>query len=341
MRVLLTGGAGYIASHTAVALLDAGHDIEVLDDFSNSSEAAVHRVEVISQRKVPIHRVDLTNSAASAAVFSAGEFDSVVHFAGLKSVSESVSSPVKYYRTNIGSTLVLLQNMADFGVRRLVFSSSATVYGANAKLPARETDSVGSSVSNPYGRTKSMIEEILRDAATAEPELKVSILRYFNPVGAHFSGLIGDDPRQIPNNLFPYVAQVAAGVRDKVQVFGNQYATPDGTGVRDYVHVMDLAKGHTAALAMVQPGVDVYNLGTGRGTSVLEVIAAFSRAAGRPVPFEIVGARPGDVAESYADVSKARSELGWVAERTLDDACQDAWRWQSQNPKGYGADLTI
>jgi UDP-glucose 4-epimerase len=337
MRVLLTGGAGYIGSHTAVELLKSGHDVTVLDNLANSNVESIRRVEHITGRKVSLHIGDLTNSGDVETVFAGETIDAVVHFAGLKSVAESVSMPLEYYRNNIDSTLVLLDAMTRWQVKDLVFSSSATVYEPDGSNPVSESGTVGLDLANPYGRTKAMIEHILRDFAVADAGMRIAILRYFNPVGAHPSGLIGEDPKGIPNNLMPYVSQVAQGKRDRVSVFGDQYETHDGTGVRDYVHVVDLAAGHVAALAGLAPGVDAFNLGTGRGASVLEVIDAFSSVIERPVPFEIVAPRPGDVASSFADVSKSKSVLGWEAKLTLEDACADAWRWQSSNPDGYEA----
>ena len=335
MRILLNGGAGYIGSHTCVELLSRGHTVVVLDNFSNSSRESLRRVNEISGRAVELHVGDLTDADFVRTVFNATEIDAVVHFAGLKAVGESVNDPLRYYQVNVGSTLVLLQTMAEFGIKRLVFSSSATVYGNPDVLPSRENSTTGVALSNPYGRTKAMIEQILADAAFADAALEVVVLRYFNPIGAHESGRIGEDPRQTPNNLLPFVSQVAVGRRKSVSVFGNCYPTPDGTGVRDYIHVMDLAEGHAAALELLGPGLESYNLGTGRGATVLEVISAFSRVSGREIPYEIVAPRAGDVAASYADVSKAASGLNWVASRSLEIACRDAWAWQSANPNGY------
>ncbi len=335
VRVLVTGGAGYIGSHTTVELLGRGHEVVVLDDLSNSSREAVRRVEEISGRTIELHVVDLTDPVATRGVFDGVGIDAVVHCAGQKAVAESVANPLNYYRTNVGGAMVLLGVMADFGVKKLVFSSSATVYGIPEELPLKETSTVGRGLTNPYGHTKAMIEQILTDAAVADPALEIAVLRYFNPIGAHDSGRIGEDPRQMPNNLVPFVSQVAIGTRDRVAVYGDGYATPDGTGVRDYVHIMDLAEGHVAALDNLSSGVAAFNLGTGHGSSVLQVIDAFSRVVGRPIPYRIVDPRPGDIAISYADVSRAARELGWIAHRSLDDACRDAWRWQSANPHGY------
>lgn len=335
MRILLTGGAGYIGSHTCVELLLRGYDIVVFDNFSNSSRESLRRASELAGREVELHVGDLSDSLVTREVFASGNIDAVVHFAGVKAVGESLRDPLRYYQTNIGSTLVLLQSMAEFAVKKIVFSSSATVYGNPDTLPSREDSEVGQNLSNPYGRTKFMIEQILSDAAVADPLLEISILRYFNPIGAHESGRMGEDPLQTPNNLLPFVSQVAVGKREKVSVFGDDYDTPDGTGVRDYIHVMDLAEGHVAALSHLKPGLETYNLGTGRGASVLEIIAAFSRVSEREIPYEIVPSRAGDIASSYADVTKAERELHWVASRSLDVACRDAWAWQSRNPTGY------
>ena len=341
MRILVTGGAGYIGSHTCVELLLRGHDVVVVDNFSNSSHESLRRVQEITGRSVELHVGDLADPRTANEVFAAGHIDAVVHFAGLKAVGESVSDPLEYYQTNLGSTLVLLKAMAEFGVKKFVFSSSATVYGSPDSLPSREDSPSGLNLSNPYGRTKAMIEQILADASEADPLLQIVVLRYFNPIGAHESGRIGEDPQQVPNNLLPFVSQVAIGMRKSVSVFGNEYPTPDGTGVRDYIHVMDLAEGHAAALEHLEPGVETYNLGTGRGASVLEIIAAFSRVSGRKIPYKIVPPRAGDIAASYADVAKAAKKLNWMSSRSLDVACRDAWKWQTQNPTGYGTGGSI
>ncbi len=337
MRVLLTGGAGYIGSHTALVLLEHGHEVLVLDDFSNSSVESVRRVEELTGSTIPVIEVDLTDVEASRSALADHRFDSVIHLAGLKAVGESVAQPTRYYRTNLDSTLNLLDLMRERGVLRLVFSSSATVYGAPETLPLVEDHPVGSGITNPYGWSKAMNEQIIRDAHTSWPELGAVLLRYFNPVGAHPSGRIGEDPTGTPNNLMPFIAQVAVGRREQLQVFGDEYATPDGTGVRDYIHVMDLAEGHVTALERLAAGVTAYNLGTGQGSSVLEVVRAFERASGVPVPFEIVAARAGDLAEAVADPRKANEELGWRARRSLDEACRDTWAWQSANPNGFHA----
>ncbi len=335
MRILVTGGAGYIGSHTCVELLNAGHDVIVVDNLSNSKIEALHRVKAITGRPIAFYEADLLDRDALQFMFDIENPEAVIHFAGLKAVSESVREPLRYYHNNITGTLNLCDVMAEHQVKDIVFSSSATVYGDKNQPPL--TEDMPRSAINPYGRTKLMIEDILTDLHTADPEWNVVLLRYFNPVGAHPSGQIGEDPNGIPNNLFPYVTQVAVGRLREVQVFGDDYPTPDGTGVRDYIHVVDLALGHLRALDKLaeNPGVRAYNLGTGRGYSVLEVIRAFEQAIGREVPYRIVGRRPGDVALSYADPSRAREELHWEAERGLEEMCADAWRWQSQNPAGY------
>jgi UDP-glucose 4-epimerase len=335
MRILVTGGAGYIGSHTCVELLKAGYEVVVVDNLSNSKEEAIHRVEEISQGRVEFHRVDLLDEAGLEAVFRRGRVEAVIHFAGLKAVGESVAQPLRYYHNNVTGTLVLLKVMGAHGVKDLVFSSSCTVYGEPQRVPI--TEDFPLSATNPYGRTKLIIEDMLRDLYVADPSWNVALLRYFNPVGAHPSGRIGEDPNGIPNNLLPYIAQVAVGRLKQLSVFGGDYPTPDGTGVRDYIHVVDLATGHLKALEKLRqkPGVVAYNLGTGRGNSVLEVVAAFERASGREIPYRIVARRPGDVALTYADPSKAQRELGWRAELGLDEMCADVWRWQENNPNGY------
>jgi UDP-glucose 4-epimerase len=339
MRILVTGGAGYIGSHTTLQLLEAGHQAVIVDDFSRSKRSVIPRLETLAGTSVEWHVVDLTDVEATDALMAEGSFEAVVHFAGLKAVGESVEMPLAYYRNNLGSTFSLLAAMGRHGVRKVVFSSSATVYGAEAPVPMREE--FPTSATNPYGWTKVMQEQVFRDAAVADPELRVALLRYFNPVGAHASGMIGEDPAGIPNNLMPILTQVAVGRREKLLVYGDDYPTPDGTGRRDYLHVEDLAAGHVAALeklgATDEP-VSTWNLGTGRATSVKEMLDAFSRACGHDLPYEIAPRRPGDIAESYADPTKAQAELGWTADRTIDDMCADSWRWQSQNPDGYPAD---
>lgn len=335
MHVLVTGGAGYIGSHTCLELLEAGHQVIVVDNLDNSKEESLIRVQQLTGKPLTFYRADLLDQPALADIFKAHAIDSVIHFAGLKAVGESVQMPLKYYHNNISGTLILCDVMQKAGVFNLVFSSSATVYGDPQTVPILE--SFPTSATNPYGRTKLMIEEILRDLYVADSRWNIALLRYFNPVGAHTSGQIGEDPNGIPNNLMPFVAQVAIGRRDQLSVFGNDYPTSDGTGVRDYIHVVDLALGHLKALEKLQtaPGVVTYNLGTGRGYSVLEMVKAFEGACGKSVPYQIVGRRPGDVASCYADPTLARQELGWQAKRDIDDMCRDTWRWQSQNPNGY------
>ena len=335
MNILLTGGAGYIGTHTAVTLLEAGHSVIVIDNFVNSSPVAVQRVEQITGKSVLLVEADVRDRAALDTLFTEQKIDAVMHLAGLKAVGESVEKPLEYYRNNIDGTLTLLEAMRAHNVTKLIFSSSATVYGAPSELPLRESSRVGEGITNAYGRSKYMIEGIIHDTAVAWPELEATILRYFNPVGAHASGLIGEDPSDVPNNLMPYVAQTAVGKRDSVHVFGNDYDTPDGTGVRDYIHVMDLARGHMAALEHSAPGVSTYNLGTGVGVSVLELIAAFSEACGHEIPYTIDPRRSGDIASCYASADLAAEKLGWETQLTIADACRDAWKWQSENPDGY------
>ena len=335
MKILVTGGAGYIGSHTCVELLGAGHDLVVVDDLSNSKFESIRRVQELAGRAVDFRQVNLLDGAALSEVFATASPEAVIHFAGFKAVGESVAKPLMYYKNNVGGSVVLFEAMAAHGVRDLVFSSSATVYGDPASVPITEEFPIHAV--NPYGQTKVQIEQILRDLNGADPRWNVALLRYFNPVGAHASGRIGEDPRGIPNNLLPYVAQVAVGKLKELQVYGGDYPTRDGTGVRDYIHVVDLAVGHLAALRRLRadPGVVTYNLGTGRGSTVLDVVAAFERAAGRPIPYRIIARRPGDAAEAWADPTRANRELGWVAARTLDQMCADAWRWQSGNPEGF------
>lgn len=335
MKVLVTGGAGYIGSHTSLCLLEDGHDVVVFDNLVNSSAESVLRIEELSGKRVDFCEGDLLDQDAIDKVFADHSIDAVIHFAGLKAVGESVENPLMYYRNNVVGTLNLLNSMERARVRLLVFSSSATVYGASESVPLPE--SLPLDATNPYGRTKEQIEDILSDLGQADPRWCIALLRYFNPVGAHESGRIGEDPLGRPNNLVPFIAQVAVGRRDKVMVFGNDYPTLDGTGVRDYIHVMDLASGHIAALRHMggKTGTFRWNLGTGRGSSVLEVIEAFSAAAGRSIPFEFVPRRPGDAARSFADVSAAFEHLGWSATRDLAQMCEDHWRWQSSNPLGF------
>ena len=335
MRVLVSGGAGYIGSHTVLALIEAGHDILVVDDFSNAKPTVVGRLEALSGRHIPVHAFDLTDADKTSHLFDTESIDAVIHFAGYKAVGESVAKPLSYYENNLGSTFSLVRAMQRHGVHKLVFSSSATVYGTDQ---AAATEDRPTFATNPYGWTKVMQEQILRDVAAADPDSRFALLRYFNPVGAHPSGTIGEDPGDVPNNLMPYIAQVAVGRREKLQVFGDDYDTVDGTGVRDYIHVEDLAAGHVAALEALErteEPVSTWNLGTGRGTSVLELLHAFERAVGRELPYEVVARRAGDVAASYADPSKANAELGWRTVKTVDEMCADTWRWQSQNPDGY------
>ncbi|WP_026679366.1 UDP-glucose 4-epimerase GalE [Fictibacillus gelatini] len=335
MAILVTGGAGYIGSHTCVELLNAGFEVVVVDNLSNSKPEALHRVKQITGKDLKFYEVDLLDREGLAAVFADNDIEAVVHFAGLKAVGESVTVPLRYYHNNITGTLTLCDVMQEFGVKKMVFSSSATVYGLAKSVPLTEDSPLGAT--NPYGRTKLMLEEIFRDLYISDNDWSIALLRYFNPVGAHESGLIGEDPNGIPNNLTPYITQVAVGKLAKLNVFGNDYPTPDGTGVRDYIHVVDLALGHLKALdhILTTTGVDAYNLGTGRGYSVLEVVHTFEKVSGKNIPYEMVERRPGDIAVSYADPMKAREKLGWVAERDLEEMLRDAWRWQSQNLNGY------
>lgn len=337
MRVLLTGGAGYIGSHTAVQLLTAGHEVEIVDNFSNSKPEAVQRIQAITGGDVAVHEVDLEDRDATENLIAGGDYAAVVHLAALKSVGDSVAKPLEYYDHNMNMTFSLLSAMQEHGPRTLVFSSSATVYGEEASPPFRE-EQLALEATSPYGQSKIMTERLLSDLAAADPQWRIAVLRYFNPVGAHPSGLIGEDPKGTPSNLVPFITQVAVGRRDKLMIFGDDYPTKDGTGERDYIHVDDVATGHVAALEAViegDPQVRAWNLGGGAGTSVLEILHAFERACGRDIPFEIVGRRPGDVAATWADTSRAKAELGWEAQRSLDDICADAWRWQRQNPDGY------
>ena len=333
--VLVTGGAGYIGSHACVALMEAGHEVVVLDNLCNSSPVALQRVRDICGAAPAFKQGDIRDRACLDEIFREHRFDAVLHFAGLKAVGESVEKPLAYYDNNVTGSLVLLAAMQQAGVNNLVFSSSATVYGDPASVPIREDFALGPT--NPYGRTKLMVEDILADWQVANPDWSIGRLRYFNPVGAHPSGLIGEDPQGTPNNLMPYVAQVAVGQREKLFVFGNDYATLDGTGVRDYIHVMDLVEGHVVALDYIQRerGLHTVNLGTGNGVSVLQIVGAFERASGRPVPYEIVARRPGDIAACWADPGLAQAVLQWKASRSLTQMCEDAWRWQSGNPLGY------
>lgn len=336
MNILVAGGAGYIGSHTCVELIEAGHTVICADNLMNSKYEAVKRVEQITGKKIKFYKVDLTDYEASRVVFEENKIDGVIHFAGLKCVPESVSVPLKYYQNNIDSVFTVIKLMQEFNVKNFVFSSSATVYGDPKVLPLTEECEVGGTT-NPYGTTKYFIERILMDVCKADESLNVAILRYFNPVGAHPSGLIGEDPNGIPNNLVPYVTQVAIGKRPYLNVNGNDYDTPDGTGIRDYIHIVDLAYGHVLALNKLTTncGLVVYNLGTGMGNSVLEVVKAFDKAVGTPIPYRIAPRRPGDIAACYADPSKAKAELGFVAKYNIDDMARDAWNWQKKNPDGY------
>lgn len=329
MSILLTGGAGFIGSHTAVSLLSAGYDVVIADDFSNSNPNVIERLEAITGVKIPCYAIDVASASDLSAVFAKHDISTVVHFAGFKAVGESVVKPLMYYRNNLDTTLTLIETMGRHGVKKIVFSSSATVYGVPEKMPLTENDPTGG-CTNPYGKTKYFIEQILTDTSDADTAMSVVLLRYFNPVGAHESGLIGESPNGIPNNLMPYITQTAAGIREKLQVFGNDYPTRDGTGVRDYIHVVDLAKGHVAALkyAAGHTGTEAFNLGTGTGYSVLEIVAAFEKATGINIPYIFASRRPGDIAECYAGTEKAEHILGWKAGKSLEDMCRDSWRWQ-------------
>ena len=335
MSILVTGGAGYIGSHTCLELLQAGYDVVVVDNLCNSSEKSLERVQEITGKPLTFYQADLLDVKALNEIFEKESIDAVIHFAGLKAVGESVQKPLEYYHNNLTGTFLLCDAMRKHGVKNIVFSSSATVYGSPKTVPIREDFPL--SVTNPYGRAKLILEEVLTDLHTADPEWNVVLLRYFNPIGAHKSGKIGENPKGIPNNLLPYVSQVAVGKLPCVHVFGNDYDTPDGTGVRDYIHVVDLALGHVKALDKIKqnPGVVTYNLGTGNGYSVLEIIHSFEKACGKTLPYQIDPRRPGDIAVCYADASKAFRELGWKAERDLKEMCEDSWRWQKNNPNGY------
>lgn len=336
MNILVTGGAGFIGSHTLIELIAAGHNPVVVDNLSNASPEAIHRVEKIVGQPIPFYEVDIRDREGLEKVFSQHTFDCCIHFAGLKAVGESVQKPWEYYENNIGGTLVLVDVMRKHGLKNIIFSSSATVYGAPDTMPITE-DCPKGSVTNPYGQTKSMLEQVLTDIQKADPQWNVVLLRYFNPIGAHKSGTIGEDPNGIPNNLMPYITQVAVGKLQQLGVFGNDYPTHDGTGVRDYIHVVDLAKGHVCALSAIEKkcGLAVYNLGTGQGYSVLDLVHAFEKATGVKVPYVIKPRRSGDVAECWSDPSKAARELGWKAQYGIEDMCEDAWRWQKNNPNGY------
>ena len=337
MTILVTGGAGYIGSHTCVELLNAGYEIVVVDNLCNSSAKSLEVVEEITHKKVKFYETDLLDRAGLEDIFQKESIDAVIHFAGLKAVGESVQKPLEYYSNNLTGSLTLCDVMRKYGVKNIIFSSSATVYGNPAFIPITEECPKGE-ITNPYGQTKGMLEQILTDIHVSDPEWNVVLLRYFNPIGAHPSGKIGEDPKGIPNNLVPYIAQVAVGKLDKLRVFGNDYDTPDGTGVRDYIHVVDLAIGHVKAIEKLKDkeGVSIYNLGTGRGYSVLEVLHAYEKACGKTLPYEINPRRAGDIATCYADPAKARQELGWSAERGIEQMCADSWKWQSNNPDGFG-----
>ena len=335
MAVLVSGGMGYIGSHTTVELLNSGYEVVIADNLSNSKELVKERIENITGKSVKFYNVDLTKEEEAEKIFKENNIESVIHFAAYKAVGESVEKPLEYYYNNITSALIVLRLMKKYNCNNFVFSSSATVYGDAKVVPITEDSPL--STTNPYGSTKLMIEDMLRDIAKAEKQLNIAILRYFNPVGAHKSGTIGEDPNGIPNNLMPYITKVAIGELNKLRVFGDDYPTHDGTGVRDYIHVVDLAVGHVKALGKLStnPGLVTYNLGTGNGYSVLDVVKAFAKASGREIPYEIVDRRPGDIATCYADPKKANEELGWIAERGIEEMCEDSWRWQSNNPKGY------
>ncbi len=336
MSILVAGGAGYIGSHTCVELLEAGYEVVVVDNLYNASEESLKRVEKITGKTVTFYEADILDKEALNKIFDAHEIEAVIHFAGYKAVGESVQKPIEYYHNNMTGTLVLCDVMRAHGVKNIVFSSSATVYGDPAQIPITENCPKGQPT-NPYGWTKSMLEQVLTDIHTSDNEWNVILLRYFNPIGAHKSGIIGEDPKGIPNNLVPYVAQVAVGKRPCLGVFGNDYDTPDGTGVRDYIHVVDLAAGHVKAIEKLRenPGVEVYNLGTGNGYSVLQVVAAFEKACGHAIPYEIKPRREGDIATCYCDPQKAKEDLGWEAKYGIEEMCEDSWRWQSTNPDGY------
>ncbi|HEL1581447.1 TPA: UDP-glucose 4-epimerase GalE [Streptococcus suis] len=335
MSILVTGGAGYIGSHTVVELLKLGKEVVIVDNLSNSSILVLDRIETITGKRPTFYELDVADKEALRQVFENENIEAAIHFAGYKAVGESVAKPIMYYENNIMSTLALVEVMAEFGVKKIVFSSSATVYGLNNPSPLVET--MPTSATNPYGYTKVMLEQILRDVEVADKGWSIALLRYFNPIGAHESGLIGEDPAGIPNNLMPFIAQVAVGKREELSVFGNDYDTIDGTGVRDYIHVIDLALGHIKALEKISTtaGVHTYNLGSGQGTSVLELVQAFEKVNGVPVPYKIVDRRPGDVATCYANADKALEELDWKTEKTIEDMCRDTWNWQSKNPNGY------
>ena len=336
MTILVTGGAGYIGSHTCIELLKAGYEVIILDNFYNSKREVLRRIGELSGKEFGFYECDIRDRAGLDRIFQKEKIDAVIHFAGLKAVGESCVKPLEYYENNVGGTVTLCEAMRDAGVKKMVFSSSATVYGMNNPSPLRE-DMPAGGTTNPYGTTKLMIEQILQDLYQSDHEWSITLLRYFNPIGAHKSGLIGEDPNGIPNNLMPYIAKVAVGKLEKVHVFGNDYPTPDGTGVRDYIHVVDLARGHVCAIRKLETncGLFICNLGTGKGYSVLEVLHAFEKACGKQIPYVIDPRRPGDIAECYADPTKAKNELGWVAQYGIEDMCADSWNWQQKNPDGY------
>lgn len=336
MKILVTGGAGYIGSHTCVELLNAGYEVVILDNFYNSCPESLNRIKELTGKDFKFYECDIRDRAGLDKVFEENKIDAVIHFAGLKAVGESIQKPLEYYENNIGGTLVLCEAMRDAGCKNVVFSSSATVYGMNNPSPLKEEMKIGGTT-NPYGTTKYMIELILQDLVVPDPEWSVTILRYFNPIGAHISGRIGENPNGIPNNLMPYITQVAVGKLECLSVYGDDYDTHDGTGVRDYIHVVDLALGHIKAVEKVVSckGVNIYNLGTGVGYSVLDIVKAFEKASGIKLNYKIVDRRPGDLAECYSDPTKAKEELGWVAERGIEQMCEDSWRWQKNNPEGY------
>lgn len=335
MAILVTGGAGYIGSHTCIELLEAGFELVVVDDFSNSKPEALKRIRELTNKSFTFYELNVMDQAGLERIFENHSVEAVVHFAGLKAVGESVQIPLKYYQTNMMSTLVLCETMNKYGIHKLVFSSSATVYGSPEQVPLTENSKTGAT--NPYGQTKLMLEQVLKDLAASDPRWGISILRYFNPIGAHKSGRIGENPNGIPNNLMPYISQVAVGKLEELSVYGNDYDTIDGTGVRDYIHVVDLAQGHLKALQrlLAHSGIHIYNLGTGRGVSVLEIVEAFEQISGKKIAYRIVDRRPGDIAICYADTTKANHELGWVAVKGIREMCEDTWRWQSSNPNGY------
>lgn len=336
MNILVTGGTGYIGSHTVVELINEGHDVTIVDNLINSSEEVISRIEGITGRRPDFKNIDLCDREKTNTLFFDNKFDSVIHFAGLKAVGESVQKPLEYYDNNLASTISLLYAMKEHGVKKLVFSSSATVYGDPGTVKYDESLVTGQKVSNPYGQTKYMIEQMIRDVSIADPEFEATLLRYFNPIGAHESGAIGEDPLGVPNNLMPFIAQVATGRREKLSIFGNDYPTLDGTCKRDYIHVVDLAKGHVAALTHIKPGATAYNLGSGNPTSVLELVNKFIEVTGQDIPYEFAPRRDGDLPEFYADPTKAKQELGWETKLGIEEMCRDTWKWQKNNPNGYG-----